>query len=187
MQKFKSFVEATLSEDRAETLKALRTEFPEKKKFAWAGNPKIGWWADRNSVIFYHGTHHTNVAGILKSGLFAPSSGPTANWVSLALEPNTAFGYASMGGESGFRAAGAKAQTVPPKDRVVLVMKIPVSYMLKNMEKDFRGNVTATRDKLTNKSEYEAWTKSDQEYYALTELRLPKKVDPKFIIGYMVK
>lgn len=172
---------------KEESIAKAKVDFPAKKKYAWAGNPKIGWWADRNSMILYHGTHHSNLSGILESGIFAPTSGPTANWVSMALEPNTAFGYASMGGESGFRAAGAKAISVPPKDRVVLVAKMPMSFIKKQMEKEFRGNMPETRNRLTDKSEYEAWTKSDQEYYALTEIRFPKKIDPKWIIGYMTK
>jgi len=183
MDTFKQY----LCESRDDSIAQARANFPNVKKFVWKGNPKIGWWADRNTLLLYHGTHHSNLAGVLQSGIFAPKSGPTANWVSMALEPNTAFGYASMGGESGFRAAGAKAVSVPPKDRVVLVTKMPVSYVKKYIEKEFRGNVVYTRNRLTDKSEYEAWKKSDQEYYALTELRFPKIVDPKWIIGYMVK
>jgi len=173
--------------ERSEIISQAKDKFPSKKKFAWKGNPKIGWWADRNTLLMYHGTHYSNLLGILESGIFAPKSGPTAGWVSMALEPNTAFGYASMGGESGFRAAGAKAKSVPPSERIVLVSKMPVTWIKKNMETNFRGNIAYTRNRLTDKSEYEGWKNSDQEYYALTEIRFPKKVDPKWIIGYMVK
>lgn len=177
----------TEQDKRMEIIAQAKKDFPSKKKFGWVGSPKIGWWADRKTVLFYHGTHYTNLLGILEGGIYAPTSGPTANWVSLALEPNTGFGYASMGGESGFRAAGASAKSVPPKERVVLVLKLPMSFIKQHMEKEFRGNVASTRNKLTDKAEYEAWTKTDQEYYALTELRFPKKIDPKYIIGYMIK
>jgi len=173
--------------NRNEAIAQAKEDFPKKKKFAWKGNPKIGWWADRNSLLVYHGTHYSNLSGILESGIFAPKTGPTANWVSMALEPNTAFGYASMGGESGFRAAGAKAKAIPPNERVVLVAKFPMSYVKKHMEKNFRGNMMSTRDQLTDKAKYDAFKKSDQEYYMLTEIRFPKKVDPKFILGYMIK
>lgn len=173
--------------NRADAIKEARAAHPDKKQYKWAGQPNIGWWADKQNVVFYHGTHYSNLLPMLKTGIRAPTSGPTAGWVSLALEPNTAHGYASMGGESGFRAAGAAARTVPPGERVVLVLKMPMSFIEQHMEKDFRGNVTETRDKLTNKAKYEAWKKSDQEYYALTELRFPKVVDPKFIIGFMAK
>lgn len=182
---FKTYLAEELS--REENLTLAKSKFSDKKKFKWAGTPKIGWWADRNTLLMYHGTHHKNLLGILENGIFAPTSGPTANWVSMALEPNTAFGYASMGGESSFRAAGANAQHIPPQDRVVLVAKFPMSFVKKQMEKDYRGNVQYTRNRLTDKSEYEAWKKSDQEYYALTEIRFPKKIDPKYIIGYMTK
>ncbi len=185
MKSFSQFlVEAA---NRADAIKEARVAEPEKKHYKWAGQPNIGWWADKQNVVFYHGTHYSNLLPMLKTGIRAPTSGPTADWVSLALEPNTAHGYASMGGESGFRAAEAAARTVPSNERVVLVLRIPMEFIKQHMEKDFRGNVTETRDKLTNKAKYDAWTKSDQEYYALTELRFPKVVDPKFIIGFMAK
>lgn len=158
-----------------------------KPQYKWNGNPKIGWWEDRKEIIFYHGTHKNNLESMLSTGIRAPSSGPTAGWVSLALEPNTAFGYASMGGESAFRAAGAKAIHIPAEDRVVLVLKMPVSYVKSHMEKNFRGNVDRTRNRLTDKTEYDSWRGSDQEYYALTEIRFPKVVEPKWIIGWMKK
>lgn len=175
------------SSDRGQAIASAKENFPNRKKYRWEGNPTIGWWADKKNVIFYHGTHYSNLESMLKSGIRAPSSGPTAGWVSMALEPNTAFGYASMGGESGFRAAGAQAKAIPPAERVVLVAKIPMSFIKQHMEKDFRGNIQYTRNRLTDKSEYEAWKKSDQEYYAMTEIRFPKVLDPKYIIGYMVK
>jgi hypothetical protein len=170
-----------------DTLGRIRKEMPVKKSYAWRGDPKIGWWASKNSIMLYHGTHYSRVEHILNTGIKAPKSGPTADWVSLALEPNTAFGYASMGGESDFRAAKGKAISIPPGERVVLVVKMSLRYILKNMEKDFRGNIPETRDRLTNKEKYENWKKSDQEYYALTEIRFPKVVMPNHILGYMVK
>jgi len=172
---------------RDQALKAAKQSFPDKKQYRWNPMPNIGWWADKNAVIFYHGTHFTNLEPMLAAGIKAPNHGPTAGWVSMALEPNTAHGYASMGGESGFRAAGAQARAVPPNERVVLVARIPLQYVQKYMEKEFRGNITYTRNRLVNPAEYAAWKKSDQEYYAMTEIRFPKVVDPRFIIGYMVK
>lgn len=185
MKKFKQFV--IESDVVSDTISSAKKNFPNKSKFKWNSNPKIGWWKDRNTLIMYHGTHYSNLESMLENGIWAPTSGPTANWVSLALEPNTAFGYASMGGESGFRAAGSKAVHIPKEERIVLVLKMNLSYILKNIETNFRGNIEYTRNRLTDKTEYESWKKSDQEYYALTELRFPKKVDPKFIMGYMVK
>jgi len=158
------------------------------KQFAWSGNPKIGWWKDRNMLMLYHGTHIDNLKLIADSGYIkAPTSGPTANWVSMALEPNTSLGYASMGGESAFRAAGAKASHIPINERGVLVAKVPMTWVLKNMETNFRGNTDGTRTRLTNKAEYDEWSKTDQEYYALTELRFPKTFPTRFIVGFMKK
>lgn len=162
-------------------------EYAGKPQYKWNSDPKIGWWRDRKNVIFYHGTHKDNLESMLQTGIRAPTSGPTAGWVSLALEPWTARGYASMGGESGFRAAGAKARTVPTQDRRVLVLKIPIDQVLQHMEKNFRGNVDSTRTRLTNKEEYLAFKGPDKDYYALTEIRFPKVVDPRFIIGWMMK
>lgn len=163
------------------------------KVIPWNGNPQIGWWEDNKPLIMYHGTHKDNVEPIMKSELRAPSSGPTAGWISLALEPNTAFGYASMsGGESAFRAAGAKASHVPPADRAVLVLKFPngKSDLEKlGLDPRLRGNTDRTKH-LTDPELYAKWKaqgKQDQEYYALTELRIPKALPAKYIAGVMYK
>jgi hypothetical protein len=50
------------------------------------------------------------------------------------------------------------------------------------------GNVEEYRDRLTNKDAYLSWKqqgKSDQEYYAITEIRIPKHLDAKYIKGIM--
>lgn len=165
-------------------------EIINENKLGWIKNPIIGWWLDSDPVRFYHGTHSRNVKGIMKNGIYAPTSGPTADWVSLALEPNTAHGYASMsgaGGESEFRGIGDKVVTTPHHERTVFVLEIPQSYFLPKMA-DARGAMVASRDKLTNRDRYEEWKKSgktDQEYYQITEIRLPKRVPPEYIIGYM--
>ena len=159
------------------------------KKIAWDKMPKIGWWLDNKTITFYHGTHKRNLDFIEKNGIIAPTEGPTAGWVSLALEPNTAFGYAAMsglGGESGFRAAGAKVTSTPPKDRIIFKLEIPKSMVLKKMAPE-RGAMQSTKMRLKDPDEYKKWGKSDIEYYALTEIRFPKKVDKKYIKGYMVK
>ncbi len=58
-------------------------------------NPKIGWWLDQGKTLrFYHGTHIRNIDWVEKNGLLAPTEGSTAGWISLALEPHTAHGYA---------------------------------------------------------------------------------------------
>jgi hypothetical protein len=163
-------------------------------------HPKIGWWLDNDPVTFYHGTHESRLEGILKDGLHAPETGPTAGWVSLALEPNTALGYASMsGGEASFRAAGGKAKHVPIDERVCLVLQISQSYFRPKMA-GMRGNLQQQRDRLTNKEMYESWVKEksakfngeykdifDQEYYAACEIRLPKIVPAQFIKSSMKK
>ena len=96
------------------------------KETPWQKDPKIGWWKDQGDTLtMYHGTHKNNVDSMANEGIKAPDSGPTAGKVSMTFDPYTARGYAFMGGESGFRAAGAKAKTVPMEDRRVLQVEIP--------------------------------------------------------------
>lgn len=154
----------------------------------WKVPTSIGWWLDNDPITFYHGTHVDNLEWVLEHGLVAPKEGPTAGWVSLALEPFTGRGYAAMsgmGGESSFRAAGNKAKSTPMNQRVVFVLKIPKAFVLKNMAPE-RGAMQSTKNRLKDKQEYLDWKRTDTEYYALTEIRLPKKVDKKFIVGYMI-
>lgn len=166
----------------------------------WNGFPVIGWWEDNDPLTLYHGTHERNLDGILKDGIYAPTTGYTAGKVSLALEPNTGWGYASMsgtGGETAFRKAGAAAKHTPGNERIVFILQLPLSMVKENMLAA-RGNIKAYRNKLTDRQLYEKWktehggenydhSKYDQEYYALTELRLPEHVPAKYIIGVMKK
>jgi len=154
------------------------------------GSYKKGWWLDKDIITFFHGTHERNLEFIEKNGIVAPTDGPTANWVSLALEPYTGHGYASMsgsGGESGFRKAGTKAVHVPDKERITFIIKMPKKLILAKMA-PARGNMAKLRNRLTDKEEYEKLVingnMTDSEYYALTEIRFPKRVLPKFIKGY---
>lgn len=152
--------------------------------------PKIGWWLDNDPVTFYHGTHENNLDFILKHGLVAPKEGSTANWVSLALEPNTGHGYAAMsgaGGETAFRKAGAKVITVPHNQRITLILEIPQMDFLHKMAPE-RGAMQSTKNRLKDKAEYEKLvvkgSMSEAEYYATTEIRYPKLVPVKYIKGY---
>jgi len=163
----------------------------------WA-YPEIGWWADNDPLTLYHGTHIKNIEGILESGIFAPKQGYTAGKVSLALDPFTAHGYASMsgqGGETAFRSQGGKAKDTPHNERVVFVLKIPQSIIQENMLAA-RNNMETTRDKLVDREKYEQWKQEhggeeyeawrfDKGYYELTEIRLPDHVSESYIIGYM--
>ena len=156
------------------------------KKIPFDKNPKIGWWLDNDPITFYHGTHIDNLEFIIKNGIKAPTEGYTKDWVSLALDPFTGRGYAAMsgvGGETAFRSAGKKVKTTPMNERIVFKIQLPKSLVLKKMAKG-RGEMQSTLNRLKDKKEYENWTKSDVEYYALTEIRMPKKIDTKFIKGY---
>ena len=140
------------------------------KKISWNKMPKIGWWLDSNIITFYHGTHFRNLEFIEKNGILAPTSGPTAGWVSLALTNTTAFGYAAMsgaGGESGFRSAGGKVTSTPPAERIIFKLEIPKKFVQSKMAPE-RGAMQSTKNRLKDKREYDNWTRSDIEYYALT-------------------
>ena len=163
------------------------------KKKPFDKNPKIGWWLDNDPIRFYHGTHIRNMDFVEQNGLLAPTSGDTAGWISLALEPHTAHGYASMsgaGGETEFKSfrdvGGQKAKVTDKKERVVFIVELPKKLVLSKMAKE-RGAMQSTKNRLKDRSEYEAWDKEDQLYYALTEIRMPNKIDPKYIKGYMKK
>lgn len=152
---------------------------------SWEGNPKIGWWKDQKVLRVYHGTHKKNLESVLKSGLTRKD--PVTGFISLALEPNTAFGYAAMSGEYDFRAAGSKSVSVPPKDRIVIVFDIPIDWILKHYDPNLSGNVGTARNHMSSDTEYNKFKGNDNEYYALTELRVNTVVPKKFIKGYMQK
>jgi len=172
-------------------MKSFLQFIAETKKLSWITNPKIGWWKDTVPLIMYHGTHISNVESISSTGLFAPTTGPTADWVSLAFDPNTAFGYASMsGGEAAFRAAGAKPKFTKPEDRAVLVLKFKNGFKdLVKLHYDDKlgGNLSKQREHLLSKEIYDQFDGPDQQYYQLSEIRIPKKLDKKYIIGYTKK
>jgi len=151
----------------------------------WDGNPKIGWWKDQKVLRLYHGTHKKNLDSVLKSGLTRKD--PDTGMISLALEPNTAFGYAAMSGEYDFRAAGSKSVSVPPKDRVVIVFDIPIDWILKHYDPNLGGNVGNARKHMSSDAEYSKFKGNDNEYYALSEFRVNSVVPKKFIKGYMQK
>lgn len=168
------------------------------KKMPFQRLPKIGWWEDNDPIRVYHGTHIHNIEWIEKNGIMAPTTGYTAGVVSLALEPNTSWGYAAMsgmGGESGggvkakkgtvgFRDAGATAVRTPDLERVVFVIDFPKSYLMRHIAPI---NYESSQKKLTDRSLFDAWKRSDQEYYAITELKFLKTVELRYIKGYMTK
>jgi hypothetical protein len=175
--------------------------FESAKQVNLSSFPKIGWWLGRDPVIFYHGTHKRNLENILKSGIKAPTEGSTAGKVSLAIDPLTARGYASMsglGGEhkfKGFRNAGQakNVQThVPMEDRVILIIKLPRQYVQKIMNTEgfqARGHMSELVNRLDDPNEYQNLVVDggmpEQEYYARTEIRVPE-VKPQSVVGYAV-
>lgn len=156
----------------------------EVKVLPWNDTAKVGWWRDQKYLTVYHGTNIKHLDSVLENGINVKD--PVTGMISLALEPSTARGYAAMGGEYNFRSVGAKAQVVPMNQRVVFVFKIPMSWIEDNLDPRLGGNIGMAKDKLTNKDLYDKWTRSDSEYYQLTELRVKQTVPAKFIVGYML-
>ena len=157
----------------------------EAKKLTWDENPNVGWWRDAKKLRLYHGTNIVNIESVSKTGL--SKMDPDTGMISLAIEPFTARGYASMyGGESDFRKAGRKAKHVPMNERAIFVFDIPMDWILKHYDPDLSGNMSYKK-RLEDKSEYDNFTGPDYSYYALTELRVNTPVPAKFIVGYMIK
>lgn len=168
----------------------FRQWLAEAKAISISRFPKIGWWLDNDPVTFYHGTHEKNLPFILKHGIVAPTTGATAHWVSLAIEPNTGHGYASMsgaGGESSFRSSGANVVSVPHNERITFIIEMKQSDFLKKMAPE-RGAMQSTKNRLTDKAEYTKLVTngrmSEAEYYATTEIRYPNSIPVKYIKGY---
>lgn len=172
---FKSYLQEAVAKKTNATIKQL----------PWVGNPTIGWWKDAKILRMYHGTNSSNLQGFAETGLSVPD--PRTGMFSLAYEPFTARAFAVMGGEARFLKHKSKSLLVPENQRAVVVFDIPMSWIKTNMDPDLSGNDDAHIEKLTDKSVYEAWTSTDQQYYQLCELRVKKPVPPSMIAGYMLK
>lgn len=154
-------------------------------KLPWNGNVQIGWWQDNKVLRMYHGTNLDFVPSIAKDGLNRMDA--RTGMISLAFEPFTARAFAVMGGEARFLAAKAKAMVVSEDKRAVLVFDIPREFAFSYMDKNLHGNDTEHKKRLIDKSVYENWNSSDQQYYQLCELRLAKPLPPSMLVGYMIK
>lgn len=156
------------------------------KELRWDGRPKIGWWQDHDVLRMYHGTHSKNMDSILANGI--NRFDPTTGMISMAFEPNTAYGYSSMsgmGGEANFRKSGNKAVNTPKSERVVFVFDIPMEFIKKHHDPKFSGNTPKEKQKILNKLLYKPG--SDFNYYMLTELRFKQKIPKQYLVGYMFK
>lgn len=155
-----------------------------------------GWWTDRKDYIdLYHGTHERNVPHIEGSGVSVPD--PKTGMVSMALDPHTAHGYASMSsgprrGEHSFRHVKGRPVTTPEENRAVTKFRVPMDWVRANVDPDLRGNIGDAHKRIRDKGEYEKWKKanpdkSDHEYYFGSELRFSKPVPPEFYVGHSYK
>ena len=159
-------------------------------KLPWVHKPQIGWWRDQPFLIAYHGTHERNIDIIGKTGISKLDE--KTGMVSITFDPNTAHGYAAMsgaGGEANFHSS-AKPVHTPETDRAVIKMRLPLSFVLSNMNPDLRGNLPEQVLNLKEKSRYIAAKKkniTDGVYYQLSEIRLKVIIPPRYILGYMKK
>lgn len=153
----------------------------------WNGNVNIGWWADNDIMRMYHGTNIDFIGSIAKEGLNRLD--PNTGMISLAFEPFTARAFAVMGGEARFLSAKSKARSliVPENKRCVLVLDIPKDFVFKYIDRDFHGNDPEHKHRLVDKSVYEQWNGSDQQYYQLCEMRLASAIPPEYLTSYMLK
>ncbi len=157
----------------------------EFKQMPFDSDPNIGWWRGQDPLRMYHGTNIANLESVLDNGI--ANRDPDTGLISLAFDPNTARGYASMsGGEANFRRAGAQAEHVPVDKRVTIVMDIPWVWIERYMDPRLGGNIGDAKEKLLNKELYDNYDGPDYAYYALTELRVDMEVPANYIVGYML-
>ena len=149
-----------------------------------------GWLWDKDHITLYHGSHKNNISSIKKNGL--NKKDPNTGMISLTPDPHTAHGYAAMSGEHNFRAAGAKAKTVPSEDRRVVKFKIPKKCAKEHMDSSYSGNIGKAKSRIQDKNEYHKWKKEnpgkhDSEYYQTSELRFKRSIPHHFIVGVLRK
>jgi hypothetical protein len=64
---------------------------------------------------------------------------------------------------------------------------LPREFVFKVIDRDFRGNDPEHKERLIDKSVYENWNSSDQQYYQLCEMRLESIIPASMMVGYMIK
>lgn len=144
------------------------------KKMDWNGNPSLGWHSRNAFNTFYYGTSLSNVKTCLRDGIHSKIKNGD---VILSVEPNTAFAQAGLS----LQINETKINT-SWNDRAVIQLSIPNKYL-----KGHRLIIENGKDRLTNRELYENWGKSDVEYYALINVRIPMFIPPEYITGYMVR
>ncbi len=148
-------------------------EAVKNKGFGWINNPSIGWISDADPMRFYYGTTASNIKKILLDGIYAGDDG----YVLMAAEPHSALAHASM------RSPFIEGSMFDEEQNVIFIVEFPRSYLAKShllVENDRQA-------RFTNKELYEDWGKSDVEYYALIEVRVPEYIPVEFIKGYTTK
>jgi Uncharacterized protein conserved in bacteria len=90
-------------------------------------------------VSVYHGGHISASESVLKEGIKRPGKGKDSETVSVALRPDTAYGYAAMsghGGESGWSEKakpGKRPKPTPAEERQIYHIKVPKEWHEKNL------------------------------------------------------
>ncbi len=157
------------------------------KQIPWVKNPQVGWWEDQKVLRLYHGTNVRNLDAISKEGL--TKADPDTGMISMALEPYTAFGYASMtfggGRVDNFRDLGGRPAYANKEDRVVFAFDVPMEWIKQHYDTRLGGNIGDMNHKMHDKEYYSPG--KDPEYYATAELRFKVPIPTKFLVGYMKK
>ncbi len=148
----------------------MMNEAVNSRTLGWINNPSLGWIAGSELMRFYYGTNTTKVKQILRDGIYAGDDG----YVLLATEPYSALEHSQM------RSPLIEGMMFDDNDGIVFVVEFPRNYLSKKhllVEND-------REERFTNKELYENWGKSDVEYYALIEVRVPEYIPVEFIKGY---
>lgn len=139
---------------------------------SWNGNPTIGWYNDNLNYRLYYGTHISKVKENIKEGFNSRHDD-----ILFAFEPNTALVHAAM------RIHNSLGRLdLDINKRAVIEVVVPRDYLHDNIiiENDINN-------RLHTKKIYEQWGKSDVEFYAFVNVKIPTHIPPDFINGYMVK
>lgn len=142
------------------------------KKILWDNDPKIGWVDESDIITLYYGTIQSNVAKILREGIYAGEDGH----VLCSLEPNTAVIHSTM------------RSLISESGRSFSMVDTPVVFKI-NFPYSFYSKMVVFEDpnERMDKEIYESWGKSDVEYYAFINIGVPNHIPVEYIKGYMVK
>jgi hypothetical protein len=142
-------------------------------RIQWVINPKIGWWIDQDPLVVYCTADYFDIDAISKAGIIAPTTGIASGSVILTIDPYTAYDNGSYLGIA--------------KRRAIVKIEMPMKWAFDRMNKSLRGNNKEQINRLLLKERYDAWQRTDVEYYTGAVILIVNHVPSRFIKGYMLK